>query len=256
MSKSIAKKIEERIGNVTVTEVVNTKVNVSKNGYQIDNGSDLNPVIYVPDYVEDIVDYVVDTYENLPDTAIDLNALQDRDYVLSHTFPHVINAKRNTDLLDTVVWKSFLDLAIVWRIDMGDGTCLLTKKHADLLNIGLDDLENIKREYDISCLSEKIFGHAIPDDPMKLITTYGFNFGASAIADDDILREVSNRFGWKKFVILPSSIHELILLPDDMGMDVEYAKKMVHDINRTDLSPEDFLSDSVYMWNGDKVVFA
>lgn len=57
------------------------------------------------------------------------------------------------------------------------------------------------------------------------------------------------RFGGKLF-ILPSSIHELILVPDD-GEDVKGLKEIVSDVNDNSgaVTEEDFLSNSVYHYD-------
>lgn len=48
---------------------------------------------------------------------------------------------------------------------------------------------------------------------------------------DGLLREFADRIG-KSFFILPSSIHEVILIPDTLDMDIRYMKAMVHHLNR------------------------
>ena len=49
--------------------------------------------------------------------------------------------------------------------------------------------------------------------------------------------------------ILPSSIHELILIPDSGELDVEYLANMVREINATQVPPEEVLSDKVYYYD-------
>lgn len=47
-------------------------------------------------------------------------------------------------------------------------------------------------------------------------------------------------------LILPSSRHELIAIEYEDAAKVEATKQMVHEVNMTQVSPRDFLSDSVY----------
>ena len=52
------------------------------------------------------------------------------------------------------------------------------------------------------------------------------------------------------FYILPSSIHEVILLPvENENDDIGRLKEMVYEVNHTELSEEEILSDSIYMFN-------
>lgn len=73
-------------------------------------------------------------------------------------------------------------------------------------------------------------------------------FGASCVFDPDIMEQAAKKLGASCFV-LPSSNHE-ILLVKDRGMDIyENLGRMVREINRTELNPEDFLSDHVQYYD-------
>ena len=73
----------------------------------------------------------------------------------------------------------------------------------------------------------------IPDFGMCFVTCEN-EYGASALFYPGFLEQVAKRFRGK-FFILPSSIHELILVPD-YGEDVK-------------VTEEDFLSNSVYNYD-------
>ncbi|MBR6173140.1 MAG: hypothetical protein IKQ49_08255 [Eubacterium sp.] len=51
------------------------------------------------------------------------------------------------------------------------------------------------------------------------------------------------------FFVLPSSVHEVLILPDDGSQDLESLQFMVREINRTEVAPEDRLSDFVYHYD-------
>ena len=57
------------------------------------------------------------------------------------------------------------------------------------------------------------------------------------------------------FFILPSSTHEVLILPDDCGMTYQELKAMVMEINSTQVSPEDRLADEVYHYDTKDRVF-
>ena len=65
--------------------------------------------------------------------------------------------------------------------------------------------------------------------------------GASAILNKEIIRELSKRLGVEKFAVIPSSIHEVLLLPNP-SEDMEI-KKMVEEVNTECVDPEDILSN-------------
>ena len=55
--------------------------------------------------------------------------------------------------------------------------------------------------------------------------------------------------------ILPSSVHEVLLLKDDQAMDVRKLENMVQEINESIVSPEEQLSDRVYHYDAQEKVF-
>lgn len=53
------------------------------------------------------------------------------------------------------------------------------------------------------------------------------------------------------FFILPSSIHEVILVPYGMGTDIKALQKMVMEVNASEVPEEEVLSDHVYIYHRD-----
>ncbi len=72
-------------------------------------------------------------------------------------------------------------------------------------------------------------------------------YGASVIAYTDVLKQFAEKNG--DFYVFPSSIHELMLLPAHGGENPEYFKQMVCEINANEVSPEERLSDNVYLFS-------
>lgn len=66
--------------------------------------------------------------------------------------------------------------------------------------------------------------------------------GASAILDTDSLRRQIPK---GRYVMLPSSIHEVLLYPDN-GNDLSKFVEMVTSINQSGVAPEDQLVDAAY----------
>ncbi|WMC92289.1 DUF5688 family protein [Kineothrix sp. MB12-C1] len=73
-------------------------------------------------------------------------------------------------------------------------------------------------------------------------------FGAIAMIYDSTLKDFSAQISSDLF-ILPSSIHEVILIPDD-GKQIAYELwRMVCEINDTQVEPEDVLTDALYYYS-------
>ena len=63
----------------------------------------------------------------------------------------------------------------------------------------------------------------------------------------DILKEISVRLNTENLYMLPSSVHEWMILPE--CDDVAYLKEMVTEANRTAVAEIDLLSDHVYRYD-------
>jgi hypothetical protein len=74
-------------------------------------------------------------------------------------------------------------------------------------------------------------------------------FGAAIMAFPCMLDEIRENIG--DFIILPSSIHEIICLPLSMGDNIEEYKNMVQFINATEIAPDEKLSDDVYIYDSE-----
>ena len=79
---------------------------------------------------------------------------------------------------------------------------------------------------------------------MLCLTNSRKQFGASLILHDDILRRAGEVLGSNYFV-LPSSIHETILVPDIEGSDAQGLCLMVKEINEGKVEAWEQLSDKV-----------
>ena len=86
------------------------------------------------------------------------------------------------------------------------------------------------------------------DIPTQYIVTNTINFrGASAILDREALKKLSQKLDVSKFIVLPSSIHEMIVIPDDGKNDIEELNRMVREVNQTQVDMEERLANQAYV---------
>ena len=83
--------------------------------------------------------------------------------------------------------------------------------------------------------------------PMYVLTTEGKTWGAISMLNNKALSELANLLESDLF-ILPSSVHEVIIVPADNEESTETLQAMVADINRTHVDPEEVLSDHIYRY--------
>lgn len=85
--------------------------------------------------------------------------------------------------------------------------------------------------------------------PMFCLTNETKMNAASLILHEDIRKQIGE-FMKGDFYILPSSIHETLLLPDNGNFDVKALNAMVKEVNATEVALEDILSDKVQFCDG------
>ena len=77
--------------------------------------------------------------------------------------------------------------------------------------------------------------------PMTVLTITGNANSAGLLYCPEIWKTIKTKIG--DFRILPSSIHELIIVPDSEGIEKAALDEMVRGVNATEVSDNDYLAD-------------
>ena len=85
-------------------------------------------------------------------------------------------------------------------------------------------------------------------NPLYVVTSDSGQFGAAALTSDRALQQIGDTLG-ENYTILPSSRHEILCIKDSEGFETDLLHQMVYSINRTEVHPDDFLSDTVYHYD-------
>lgn len=201
----------------------------------------------------------------------DFSFLEDYDHAKEMLTMQVINREWNEGVLKNVPHRTIEDLAVVYRFDLGGGpdgrlSTLITNKMLRKYGITPDQLhadaiEAAKRtmKYSILTMNQvlakiqmetlgRIEEEPIIWNPMHVAITENSCYGAGLIAIPQFLEDAAKKM-CGDFYIIPSSIHEIILLPTDCGVDASEMREMVCDVNRAEVSDEERLSDNVYYYN-------
>lgn len=244
------------------------------------DGSNISPTIYLEYFYEEltngtsldhIIQEIISVFDENKKEPMLLNVSDFLDYEKAKTKVtyKLINYERNIELLEDVPHIRFLDLAIVFQYVVSmeqkqSATILIHNKHLKMWEKTTDDLfqiagNNTKRIFGVKCASMQevlgnIFGleEEIEDVPDMYILTNEIGMsGASTMLYTDELKKISERLKCNLY-ILPSSVHEVILIPADKTINPTILKHMVYQVNRTQLITEEVLSDSVYFFSCEK----
>ena len=259
--------------------VVKKNNGVSATGLFIrENGQDVSPILYLDDYyihyqngelLENVIRNIRADYDKkVQMAAVKIPNLQEFENIRGRVIYRLVNYEKNKEILEDCPHIRLYDLAVTFRWvaridDVGVSTSLITNKQVKEWGVSVNDLvlaaqQNTPRLFpakivDIEeMLAGKMSFILYPSTiPMYILTNEQEVNGASALLYGDVLKDFANKKGTDMY-ILPSSIHEVILLPSDRINDPTKLLSIVHDANTTVVSTGDVLSDSVYYYDRKK----
>lgn len=185
--------------------------------------------------------------------------------ILDRVTGQMVNKAANARMLMEVPHKIVLDLALIYRVMLQEsecGTASFLAGHTLCAHYGIsiEELDNaasanmIRERFTTRTMESVLAGMAaLPDGmdasacPMLVITNNRRLYGAAVMAHPEYFESLSAKTGTDLY-ILPSSIHEVIVVPAE-GMEPDELRKMVMEVNASELDREEFLSDNVYKYS-------
>lgn len=227
--------------------------------------------------VDQIVERILLTYRSaVPAAEIDPDALLNPEIILSQVVYRLVNYEKNERLLEDIPYKPVLDLALIYYVmvhteEFGDGAIMvrndllayynLTKEEvdraakentarllpADFMGIRelmreMGEIIGVKSYKDLSLEEEAVAS------PLYVLTNRQRLFGAYYMTDESLLSEISRKLDSDLFLI-PSSVHECMVVPTEIWEEKDTLSDMVREINHTQVSEQDFLADTIYRYN-------
>ena len=230
---------------------------------------------------EDVVDKAVSAIEKGIQERPDFNIEDITDYskMKQMLAMEVVSIEANKEMLDTVPHQDIEDMAVVYRFvlssdESGRASVLVTNQMLDTMEVTpeqlhADAMENAPqlKPLEIKGMSEvlaELMGMeqaemmGVPMDPkdeqMYVASVPDKVHGAGVLAYENFMDQAAERAGGD-FFILPSSIHELLIVPDDGNVKLADLEAMVREVNATQVAPEDKLTDNVYHYDSKEKIF-
>lgn len=256
----------------------------------LEDSSNVSPTFYLDDYMErniEPTDAAHRIYQNYQHHRKEQEDIASMDFTRLYNFNaikdlicfKVINHQKNAGMIgDYPVININDDLMLAFYLQIKkDAVCLI---HNQMCSVwGLDNPEetlyeyarqNTERLHPVKFLSLfnamcQIPLEEIDDDieldgnemPMYILTNRDHINGASVmfyrngtLLDDYIKKFKSASKNVEGIYILPSSTHEVLIIPDDcsLGIDENALVSMVRDVNRNCLEESEFLSDNIFYY--------
>lgn len=184
----------------------------------------------------------------------------------------LINYKMNQRMLKNVPHIRYLDLAIVFYYKLEGGrfhgaTILIHNCNLEVWGIERrqlveDAVANTSRKLPyrlqgMEALIEELTGENTRKDCeeelMYVLTNEEKHFGAAVLLYPHVLSHIAETLR-KNFYVLPSSVHECILVPDQGQYSRLELMKMVKEVNESQVEEEEILSYEVYYYDRKKEI--
>lgn len=247
----------------------------------------ISPTLYLNDYYEEylfgtpVEQLLEELYHNFlhPYTGFQFSVADFKKFRLmkDKIVYRLIHYESNKTLLSEVPHQKFLDLAIVYYVmlhsdENGNASIMVRNEHMKFWNITQETLHQYAKKNSplllparIQPIEEIIQGGFLPSEadiaplfpkidddykpaPMYVMTNAAYLNGAAVLLYENALSSFASSLQ-ENFYILPSSIHEVILLTANGSFSKENLELMVKDINQKEVSPMERLSDHVYFYD-------
>ena len=230
--------------------------------------------------IDSVAARVMDTYNRERRGGmmqVDMRKFLSYDRVRETIVYKLVSTGKNRELLEDVPHVDFMDLSIIFQCLVSRegpemATILVHNVHMKLWDVTTEELhaaaeENTRKllPYEFKSMTEVLHeimetedpeqsGHSeVEADlaetvPMYVLSTKNRVEGAACMLYPGLIRDLADQFG-KSLYIIPSSVHELLLLPTKDTGECAEIKRMIREINDTQVSPEEILSYSLYYYD-------
>jgi len=205
---------------------------------------------------------------DLKKVSSDLDILSDYGKIRTKLTMEILETNRYSELLKNVPNEKMEDLSVVYRIVLSERkeskrTVLVTDRLLERYGITEDRLKSDAKENApgfqpavIRPLSEMLEIPKNPEDKevLYVASNENMNRGAGVLAYPGFLEEAADRLEGD-FFVLPSSIHEILLLVDTGSLAAKELQNLVSSVNRNEVEPEDRLANHAYHYDSRNHIF-
>lgn len=226
--------------------------------------------------IDRVVQEILDFYEEVDCRKVwDCSQFQKYENIRERVVFRLIHTEKNKKLLECIPFMEILDLSIVFYVLLeqdrnGTASIQISNEHLKMWGVQKEELYRAAVRNVTNLLPAEFYTmrHAIEEmlevdsdeednlleiqndekkDVMYVLTNSLRNYGAACLFYPHVLEMVGEMLK-EDYYILPSSIHELIIVPESKALDADEMSEMVVEINETQVEPEEVLSDHAYFY--------
>ncbi len=210
----------------------------------------LKGAVSIQDIIKEILYYMKQDYPQMQSAQ---TILDDYNIVKEHLTPRLINPVLHKEQCEDAPYRPFLDLAITYRVEFvtGDAKYSVLVENAMLEKYEITEEELFVRSFN-NLTNEKFFIKVIPTDDGEtmLIANEDDKYGAIAMLVPGLMDHILQR-GHKDLIIVPISVHSIIVMTNKTGFLPENLKAMKHQLrkNNQNIYKDVMLSNNLYKYS-------
>lgn len=251
-----------------------TKNGVTLEGIMIRGEGAVAPIIYTNEVIKmaetngadlsEVVDEVIKEYKQHKKIHLNIDQFNDKEFILSHIYIGIQKAS-DEEIEKKKCGLRGLESYLYIRGSVengGDYSVKVSEQMLKLANMDANEVwerakKNTFEETEIQSVTSILVDlDDMPyekagiksDFPELYVISNNCRFrGASAILDREALKTFAKEQGVNELVVLPSSIHEMLILPYQDDMNLNDLSAIVKEVNAVQVEPEERLTDTAYL---------
>ncbi len=223
--------------------------------------------------MDEILNISMNSFEQVSPLQLDFFQSSKED-ILKQCRIFVIGAKNNKALLETCPHEVQLDLALCVKWSHENHSVTVTDHFMEHFDISREELfshghHNLCKDIVFRSMNAEmkaLFSEEMEpeleflfeeskDDPFFILSTKDRMFGAGLMLEESVLTKIREQLD-SDFYILPSSVHECLIVGKNGEISANQLLDMVVSVNETELAPEEKLTDQVYEYAGGTLTIA
>lgn len=239
----------------------------------------ISPTIYLEHFYERYMDGedMSEVLESIANTRVrsdvnefDVGQITDFDRVESRIVPKLINKAWNEQFLAERPHTDIADLSVVYHISLkndmlGNASVAVTNQLAQQWGVDTDTLHELAVQNMFNLYPStfepmsKVLASMMGDDAAELITAScpeeemiwvisnkERTNGGATVLDEELMKNIVEKFGEEGFYLIPSSIHEWLLVRASENTDASDIEQMIHEVNAEQVAQDERLGSHPY----------
>ena len=283
-TENLLKEMQETLGDNYLIQIEDILKNNGRTLHAVIircQGENVAPCIYIDDFyreyqagsigIADVAEEIRYLYQkNSVGYTFDMDWFQDYNRARLNLQGRLINTRKNESLLEALPHRKFLDLSLTYLLEVpgpgkSTGHIRVSREHLEYWSVDEqrlyeDAIQNMEKPGNallqgmgtvLEQLAGPVIGADTPKSPAYILTNSNYQNGAVQMLNKQMLKSAAGILKGN-FLLLPSSVHDLILMPvnqqEDGGTQARQFAAIVQEVNDTQMEEDKILSYHVYQY--------